>query len=30
VSNTDAVMVTVERAGGAPAPTGPPVMQFRV
>jgi anti-sigma-K factor RskA len=30
VSDTDAVMVTVERAGGAPAPTGPPVMQFRV
>lgn len=28
VANTDAVMVTVERAGGAPAPTGPPVMQF--
>jgi anti-sigma-K factor RskA len=30
VSDTDAVMVTVERAGGAPAPTGPPIMQFRV
>jgi anti-sigma-K factor RskA len=27
---TDAVMVTVERAGGVPAPTGPPVMQFSV
>jgi len=30
VSATDAVLVTVERAGGAPAPTGPPVMQFSV
>lgn len=30
VSGTDAVMVTIERAGGAPAPTGPPVMQFNV
>jgi anti-sigma-K factor RskA len=30
VGNTDAVMVTVERAGGVPAPTGPPVMQFSV
>jgi anti-sigma-K factor RskA len=30
VSGADAVMVTVERAGGAPAPTGPPIMQFRV
>jgi anti-sigma-K factor RskA len=30
VSGADAVMVTVERAGGAPAPTGPPVMQFSV
>jgi anti-sigma-K factor RskA len=30
VSGTDAVLVTVERAGGAPAPTGPPVMQFSV
>ena len=30
VADTDAVMVTVERVGGAPAPTGPPVMQFRV
>jgi anti-sigma-K factor RskA len=29
-SGTDAVMVTVERDGGAPAPTGPPVMQFNV
>jgi anti-sigma-K factor RskA len=29
-SGTDAVMVTVERQGGAPAPTGPPVMQFNV
>jgi len=28
VGNSDAVMVTVEREGGAPAPTGPPVMQF--
>ncbi len=28
VPGTDAVMVTVERAGGAPAPTGPPVLQF--
>jgi anti-sigma-K factor RskA len=30
VADTDAVMVTVEREGGAPAPTGPPVMQFSV
>jgi anti-sigma-K factor RskA len=30
VGDTDAVMVTVERAGGVPAPTGPPVMQFTV
>jgi anti-sigma-K factor RskA len=30
VKNADAVMVTVERAGGAPAPTGPPIMQFTV
>jgi anti-sigma-K factor RskA len=30
VDDTDAVMVTVEREGGAPAPTGPPVMQFSV
>jgi anti-sigma-K factor RskA len=30
VGNTDAVMVTVEREGGVPAPTGPPVMQFSV
>jgi anti-sigma-K factor RskA len=30
VAGADAVMVTVERAGGAPAPTGPPVMQFNV
>jgi anti-sigma-K factor RskA len=29
-SGTDAVMVTVERAGGAPAPTGPPVLRFNV
>jgi anti-sigma-K factor RskA len=28
VEDTDAVMVTVEREGGVPAPTGPPVMQF--
>jgi hypothetical protein len=28
VAGTNAVLVTVERAGGAPAPTGPPVMQF--
>jgi anti-sigma-K factor RskA len=30
VAGANAVMVTVERAGGAPAPTGPPVMQFNV
>jgi anti-sigma-K factor RskA len=30
VAGADAVMVTVERDGGAPAPTGPPVMQFSV
>lgn len=30
VKGANAVMVTVERAGGAPAPTGPPVMQFNV
>jgi hypothetical protein len=30
VGDTDAVMVTVEREGGVPAPTGPPVMQFTV
>jgi anti-sigma-K factor RskA len=30
VAGTDRVMVTVERKGGAPAPTGPPVMQFPV
>ena len=30
VAGTDAVMVTVERQGGAPAPTGRPVMQFSV
>jgi anti-sigma-K factor RskA len=30
VDGADAVMVTVERAGGVPAPTGPPVMQFSV
>ena len=29
-SDTNAVMVTVERKGGVPAPTGPPVMQFNV
>lgn len=29
VDGADAVMVTVERAGGAPAPTGPPIMQFK-
>jgi anti-sigma-K factor RskA len=28
VSGTNAVMVTIERAGGAPAPTGPPIMVF--
>jgi len=28
VAGTNAVLVTVERAGGAPAPTGPPIMQF--
>jgi len=30
VDGANAVMVTVERSGGAPAPTGPPVMQFSV
>lgn len=30
VGHTDAVMVTVEREGGVPAPTGPAVMQFSV
>ena len=30
VSGADRVMVTVEDEGGAPAPTGPPVMQFNV
>jgi anti-sigma-K factor RskA len=30
VAGADVVMVTVERDGGAPAPTGPPVMQFTV
>ena len=30
VRGANAVMVTVERAGGVPAPTGPPVMQFSV
>jgi anti-sigma-K factor RskA len=30
VGGANAVMVTVERDGGAPAPTGPPVMQFTV
>jgi anti-sigma-K factor RskA len=29
-AGANAVMVTVEKAGGAPAPTGPPVMQFSV
>ena len=28
VNGADAVMVTVERDGGVPAPTGPPVMQY--
>jgi anti-sigma-K factor RskA len=28
VGDANAVMVTVERSGGAPAPTGPPIMQF--
>ena len=28
VNGADVVMVTVERQGGVPAPTGPPVMQF--
>jgi anti-sigma-K factor RskA len=28
--NADAVMVTIERAGGAPAPTSKPIMQFPV
>lgn len=28
VAGANRVMVTVEREGGAPAPTGPPVMQF--
>ena len=28
VNGANAVMVTVERQGGVPAPTGPPVMQF--
>jgi anti-sigma-K factor RskA len=30
VAGARAVMVTVEKAGGASAPTGPPVMQFTV
>jgi anti-sigma-K factor RskA len=30
VAGANAVMVTVEHTGGAPAPTGPPVMQFAV
>jgi anti-sigma-K factor RskA len=30
VAGADAVMVTIERAGGALAPTGPPVLQFTV
>ena len=28
VAGTNAVMVTVEKTGGATAPTGPPIMQF--
>lgn len=28
VSGADVVMVTFEREGGAPAPTGPPIMRF--
>ncbi len=28
VGDSNAVMVTVEKAGGAPAPTGPPIMVF--
>jgi anti-sigma-K factor RskA len=30
VAGADAVMVTVERTGGAPAPTGRPIMRFTV
>jgi anti-sigma-K factor RskA len=30
VAGADAVMVTVERKGGAPAPTGRPIMRFTV
>jgi anti-sigma-K factor RskA/putative zinc finger protein len=30
VAGANAVLVTVEHTGGAPAPTGPPVMQFTV
>jgi anti-sigma-K factor RskA len=30
VRDADAVLVTVERAGGAPAPTGTPIMRFTV
>jgi hypothetical protein len=30
VAGAGAVLVTVEKAGGAGAPTGPPVMQFTV
>ena len=30
VGGADAVLVTVERTGGAPAPTGPPVMVFTI
>jgi anti-sigma-K factor RskA len=30
VAGANAVMVTVEREGGAPAPTGAPIMQFSV
>jgi len=30
VRGADAVMVTVERAGGAPAPTSAPIMRFNV
>lgn len=30
LSGADAVMVTLERSGGASAPTGPPIMQFSV
>ena len=30
VGGANAVMVTVEHAGGAPAPTGPPIMRFNI